>query len=199
MADDPADRDDGPDRAGVLFVGRLVEKKGVADLLEALSRLPEPLRSVRTTIVGYGPLLKPLRAQADRLGLSVDFLGQQPSREVQRLMAEHLVFCAPSQTARDGDAEGLPMVIVEAARSAMAVVTYAHAGIPEAVHHGRTGLVVPERDVAGLSAALAEVLTDPERARALGRAGRETAGVQFRLDRQTEQLERIYDLVSGGS
>ncbi len=183
------------DRSGVIFVGRLVQKKGVADLLEAMALLPEPLRSTRVTIAGYGPLLPGLQRTAARLGLDTEFVGRQSSTAIAALLNEHAVFCGPSQRAPNGDAESLGMVFVEAALAGLPVVAYRHGGVPEAVGDRINGLLSPEGDVALLSWNLGSLLADPARASALGAAGYPRAARLFDLDRQNAGLERIYDEV----
>jgi len=184
------------DRSGVIFVGRLVPKKGVADLLEAMAMLPEPLRSVRVTIAGYGPLHSELQAKADRLALNANFLGRQSSATIARLLDEHAVFCGPSQRALDGDAESLGMVFIEAALAGLPVVSYRHGGVPEAVAHRQTGLLAPEGDIAQLSSDLGSLLADPALADAFGAAGYRRAAKLFDLRTRNARLEEIYDSVA---
>ena len=186
------------DRRGIIFVGRLVEKKGVADLLAAVGRLPEPHRSVPVTIVGYGPLQDGLARTATELGLSVTFTGQQSSAQVQRLLAEHAIFCGPSKRAPDGDSESLGMVFIEAALTGLPVASYRHGGVPEAVGDGSTGLLADEGDVAGLAANLQTLLDDPVRAAEMGAAGHARAARLFNLRTQTAALESLYDEVAEG-
>src|SRR4029079_17601885 len=88
------------ERNGVTFVGRLVDKKGVGDLIEAYSRLPEALRrDTPLRIVGAGPRERDLRHRARELGVEAHWLGYRPTREVTRLLATSEVFCAPSRRA----------------------------------------------------------------------------------------------------
>ena len=126
-----------PKRWDVAFVGRFVEKKGVDDLLDALARLDRP----RALLIGDGPLLAELRARAAALGVDATFLGALDPAAVSRHLAESKVLAAPSKTARDGDSEGLPTTILEAAALGLPVVATRHSGIPEAVVHGETGLL----------------------------------------------------------
>jgi glycosyltransferase involved in cell wall biosynthesis len=104
---------------------------------------------------------------------------------------------APSARARDGDAEGLRNVVVEAAASGLPVVATAHAGIPEAVDHGVSGLIVPEKDRSALADALRRLLGSPELRSELSQAARRVAETRFDLHRQSERLEDIYDRVTG--
>jgi glycosyltransferase involved in cell wall biosynthesis len=185
-----------PDRSGVIFVGRLVPKKGVADLLAAMAMLPEPLRSARVTIAGYGPLRAELTAMADRLALNASFIGRQSSDTIAGLLAEHAVFCGPSRRAPDGDAESLGMVFIEAALAGLPVVAYRHGGVPEAVADRLTGLLAPEGDIARLSSDLGALLADPALAAGMGTAGYLRAAALFDLTTQNSRLEEIYDAVA---
>jgi colanic acid/amylovoran biosynthesis glycosyltransferase len=170
----------------ILHVGRLVEKKGTAVLIEAM----RGIEGARLVIIGEGPLRAALEVQSR--GLDVNFLGSLPAADVAGWMRRASVLAAPSQIARDGDAEGLPNVVVEAAASGLAVVATRHSGIPEAVEEGRTGFLVAEGDAAALARALAAALGAD-----LGGAARTLAEERFDRRRQTVRLEAIYDEVAG--
>jgi colanic acid/amylovoran biosynthesis glycosyltransferase len=101
----------------------------------------------------------------------------------------------PSVTARNGDREGIPNVLKEASARGVAVVATRHGGIPEAVDHGRTGLLVPERDARALHDALQALASDPGLRRRLGDAGREKMAREFDVRRQVAELEELYDRV----
>lgn len=181
----------GDDGEIVLHVGRLVEKKGTALLLRALAKAGRGT----LVVIGDGPLRGKLERLAGELGLGqrLRFLGSQPPVIVAEWMRRAALLAAPSLTARDGDAEGLPNVVVEAAASGLAVVASDHEGIPEAVRDGVTGYLVPEGEVEPLTARIADLLGSPERRRAMGAAGRALAQERFDLDRQMRALEAIYD------
>lgn len=143
------------------FVGRLVEKKGVDQLLDAYAqarnaagdRLPPLL------VAGDGPLREQLAAQAQRLGIAaqVSFAGWQDPAGIPALMAESLAVLVPSITARDGDREGLGLVAVEALAAGTPVIAYDYGAIRDVVTPGVTGLLVPPGDIAALARALADV------------------------------------------
>jgi colanic acid/amylovoran biosynthesis glycosyltransferase len=177
----------------IAFVGRLVAKKGVDDLLEAVGGLPEP--RPRTLLIGDGPLAGSLRARAAELGLDATFLGQQPPAVVARQLERSRIFVAPSRTAADGETEGLPTTVLEAASLGLPAVSTVHAGIPEAVVDGETGLLGREGDRAGLARNIARLLADDDLRTRLGRQARRRVEARFDLDTQTRALEDLYDAV----
>jgi glycosyltransferase involved in cell wall biosynthesis len=181
----------------VLHVGRLVEKKGTRLLLDALARVPE----AKLVVLGEGPLRKPLEQHAAGLGIGdrVRFLGMQKPEEVARWMARAAVLAAPSVTAADGDSEGLPTVVIEAAAAGLPAIVSDHSGLPEAVIDGRSGFIVPEGDAAALTARLGELLGSPELQARMGAAARAVAKEGFDAARQAAALEGHYDaLVEAG-
>ena len=179
----------------VLFVGRFVEKKGVDDLVEALGAIREP--RPRALFIGAGPLHDGIRKRAADLGLDATFLGEQEPAVVARSMAASRVFAAPSRTAANGDAEGLPTAIVEAARLGVPAVSTRHSGIPEVVLHGQTGLLGAEGDRDALARNIRTLLTDDALRARLGEQARRHADASFDLATQTRQLEDLYDMVTG--
>jgi colanic acid/amylovoran biosynthesis glycosyltransferase len=182
---------DGPREAGlVLHVGRLVEKKGTKVLIEAMAGI----EGARLVVIGDGPLRGALERRA---GPSVRFLGALPPDEVASWMRRASVLAAPSLTAADGDAEGLPNVVVEAAASGLPVVATHHSGIPEAVIDGETGFLVPEGDAAALAERLGALLGADALRQAMGTAARGLADERFDRALLTARLQAIYDEVSG--
>lgn len=179
----------------ILHVGRLVEKKGTNVLIEALSA--NELADARLVIIGDGPLRGALEQKARKLGDRVCFLGALSLEEVATWMQRASVLAAPSMAAADGDAEGLPNVVVEAAASGLPVVGTLHSGIPEAIEDAVTGFLVPEREAGGLAARLADVLRSEQLRREMSAAARRLAERKFDRRRLTERLEAIYDEVAG--
>ena len=177
----------------VLFVGRLVEKKGVADLIDAVAMLPEPQRRIKVGIIGAGPLHGILRQRALQLGLNFHFLGVQPPDRIADCLQRSRIFAAPSKTAPSGDSEGLGMVFLEAAAASIPAVSYAHGGVPEAVVHGVTGLLASEGDIAGLSQQIGTLLNDDPFRQRLGEQGRARVEQEFNIGNLTARLEDIYD------
>jgi colanic acid/amylovoran biosynthesis glycosyltransferase len=179
----------------VLFVGRLVEKKGCAYLIQAMATVQETLPHARLVIIGDGPLRSDLMALAADCLNSAEFLGRQPAETVRQWMNQATVFSVPSVVTAAGDAEGLGMVFLEAQAMGLPVVSSLSGGIPEVVIHGETGFLAPERDVQGLSDYLITLLQQPELRSQFGKAGRKRVCQHFNITTQTAQLEEIYDRI----
>jgi colanic acid/amylovoran biosynthesis glycosyltransferase len=176
----------------VLFVGRLVEKKGCEYLLRAMAIVQRSLPNARLTVIGDGILREPLEALAKTLRVNCQFLGSQPSEVIRKALGATRVFCAPSVTAKDGDSEGLGIVFAEAQAMGVPVVSSDHGGIPEVVRHGITGLLVPERDFEELAKAILVYHRDDVAWRNARDKGIAWIEMQFDLATQNEELEAIY-------
>jgi glycosyltransferase involved in cell wall biosynthesis len=186
-----------PKRDGIVFVGRFVEKKGVYDLLDAVSMLPPRQRNTQVVLIGDGPERDGIASRASELGLNVRFTGVLSQLEIAQELQRAAVFCGPSRTATSGDAEGFGMVFIEAALNGVPVVAYAHGGVTSAVLDGLTGLLAPEGDVDGLSARLAELLDDEALRAKLSLAGSARVVSEFDVRTQTAMLESVYDRAVG--
>jgi glycosyltransferase involved in cell wall biosynthesis len=188
----PAQRE--ADDPVVLSVGRLVEKKGFEYLIKAFALVAAEVPEARLEIAGVGPLRHSLERLTSECGLSarVVFHGSLPHEEVATLMQNASIVCQPSVTASDGDAEGLPTVVLEAAATAKPLVGTLHSGIPEIVADGKTGFLVAERNVAELADRLLLLLENAELRRKMGEAGRKRIEEKFDLRKQAKLLEEIY-------
>jgi colanic acid/amylovoran biosynthesis glycosyltransferase len=178
-----------------ITIGRLVEKKGIEYALEAVSLFAHRGYPVIHTIVGDGPLRAHLERVAGRLGITenVRFLGARDHRNVQQLLYQSDVMLAPSTTDGDGDQEGIPVTLMEAMASGLPVISTLHSGIPELVEHGTSGLLVVERDVEGLAAALQDVVKTDGLARRLAEAGRVAVERDFNQERLLHDLVDYYE------
>lgn len=168
-----AGRESGAEPPLIAAVGRLVEKKGFEHLVDAVAVLRERGVDVQVEIAGTGPMAEPLARQIAALGLQdrVRLLGPLPQDRVRELVCRATAFVAPCLVGADGNRDGLPTVLLEAMALGTPCVTTPVTGIPEAIEHGLTGLLVPERDSIGLAAALGDLLADSRlRARLAARA-----------------------------
>jgi colanic acid/amylovoran biosynthesis glycosyltransferase len=180
-------------RTGITFVGRLIEKKGVDDILAAVALLPAPLSATPVSILGSGEEGTRLLRLATTLGVNATFHGSATPGDVAAALDTAAVFCGPSKSAADGDTEGLPTTLIEAAHHGATIVSTRHAGIPEFVRDNVEALLVDEGDVAALSAALALALTDRDRAAKLARRAQARAQTHFEIGACTARLETLYD------
>ena len=177
----------------VAAVGRLVPKKGFADLLDAIALLRADGDPVRLLLAGSGTCEGALRARARAAGLdgAVRFLGPLPQHEVHDLLRSAAVFAAPCVVAPDGDRDGLPTVVLEAMALGTPVVATTVTGIPEAVEHGVGGLLVPPGEPPALAAALRTVLDDPALAARCALAARARVEERFDAAAQAARLREV--------
>jgi glycosyltransferase involved in cell wall biosynthesis len=176
----------------VLAVARLIEKKGLQDLVAACGLMR--LRGVgpRLEIVGDGPLRGPLERAAARLGVDARFRGALPHEQVLELMQRATLFCLPCVVAADGDRDGLPTSVLEAMAVGLPVVTTAVNGLAEAVLHERTGLIVPQGDPSALADAIERLRSDPVLAARLAAGGRRRVERNFSLERSAALLRSMF-------
>ncbi|WP_241557964.1 glycosyltransferase family 4 protein [Falsirhodobacter deserti] len=174
--------------ARVLFVGRLDSVKGGRLLLEAFGALRERHPDAALEIVGDGPDRAAMEARARELGLGskVRFHGYRTQEEVARILSGADMLVLPSF------AEGVPVVLMEAMASGLPVVSTRIAGIPELVEDGKTGFLVPAGDLETLTARIDTLLSDPQRAQAMGAAGRAVVEAEFNLEREATWLAQIF-------
>ncbi len=177
----------------VLFVGRLVEKKGCGLLLEAMRSVQQLHPQVSTVVIGDGFLRADLERRSQQLGLRVRFLGRQSTAVVRQWMNRARIFCVPSQMTAQQDVEGLGMVFAEAQAMGLPVVSFASGGVPEVVLDDITGLLAPERDTEALGKALHRLLEDGELWGKMAIAGQHHIANRFDLAKNTPLLEAIYE------
>jgi len=185
------------DPVTILSVCRLVEKKGVDVLLDALARMPQTL-DWRFVHVGGGPLRGKLAAQAERLGIAarVAWRGALTQDRVLQEYRAADVFALASRVARDGDRDGLPNVLAEAQSQGLACVATRVSAIPELVRDGVTGVLVGENDAPALASAIEALIAQPARRQALGAAGQARVRAEFGLERNLDRLAEKFDLTA---
>lgn len=177
----------------ILFVGRLVEVKGCEYLLRAMAHVQQHDAEAHLEVIGDGPLRPHLEALAAELSIRVCFRGMQSSDEVLRSMRRARILCNPSATATSGQMEGFGMVFAEAQAVGTPVVSFIHAAIPEAVSHGETGLLCPEKDVNTLAISLRTLLEDDALWTTMSSRAGTWVRERFNIVPQSVNLESIYD------
>jgi glycosyltransferase involved in cell wall biosynthesis len=193
---EPRPPDEGPPR--FVAVGRLVPKKGFGVLLRAFARVRAALAGdgevTSLTLVGDGPERPRLEALARALGLgdSLNMTGAIPQERVRDEMAGSRALVVPSVRGPGGDMDGLPNVVLEAGASARAVVGSRFSGIPEAVEHGRTGLLAAPGDEAALARAMLTLARDRLLAARMGHEGRRVVEERFTSERSAAKLAEVF-------
>lgn len=187
------------ERPVVMFVGRLSPEKGILDLLAAMARLHPLIPGLHLLVAGDGPDMAVARAEARRSGISVDFMGAVSKSVVRESMREAQVLCVPSRTFATGAQETFGLVFSEAQAMRLPVVSNRIGGIPEAVEHGRAGILCPEGDIAALADAIGTLLRDGALRSAMGEQGRLAAETTHSRPAFIARLEQVYDEVASGA
>jgi phosphatidylinositol alpha-1,6-mannosyltransferase len=181
-------------RPTVVCLSRLVPRKGQDMLIRALPSIRQRVSGAALVIAGGGPYLDTLRGLAGRFGVTdhVTFTGGVPSADLPAYHAMADVFAMPCRTRGAGlDVEGLGIVFLEASATGVPVIAGSSGGAPETVQHNKTGLVVDGRSVQQVADAVSELLGDPDRAAAMGAAGREWVTTQWRWDALAGRLSDL--------
>jgi glycosyltransferase involved in cell wall biosynthesis len=183
----------------ILSVGRLIEKKGLGDVLAAAEILRRRGRSFRVEMIGAGPLRPALEAQVQRLGLQdrVAFLGAQPQEAVHLAYQRATIFALPCVVTAEGDRDGIPTVLLEAMASGVPVVATSVSGIPEVIQSGHNGLLVAPHDPTMLANALDLLLADADLRDRLARAARSTIEAHFAIERNARELLTLFQRGGG--
>lgn len=180
-----------------LAVGRFVTKKSPLTTVEAFRQVITHVPDALLWMVGEGPLLEETKARVAALGLAnhITFTGVLSHPQIISLMKSMLCFVQHSVTDKDGDMEGTPNTILEAAASGLPVVSTKHAGIKEAVVDGVTGILVDEFDADGMAAGMVRIASQPSLAISMGQAGRFHILQNYDIKNQMAKLDRIIENV----
>jgi len=188
-----------PDRAiqrnpaELLFVGRLVEKKGVLLLIEAMPLLLHSHPSLRLRIAGDGPLSNQLRQRANALEVEdhCEFLGMVYQEKIPSLLSRATIFIAPFQIAKGGDQEGLGLVLVEAAGCECPIIAGDVPAVHDVINDGVNGLLINPGDSNALVNAVSVLLTDPQRRSRLGSIARKYCLDRFDWEIITDRYGKL--------
>ena len=178
----------------VMGVGRLVDKKGFGDLIEACALLDQRGRKFRCEIIGDGVLKAALaeKISALRMGDSVELLGPRDREEVKHRMRRAGVLAAPCVISPNGNRDGLPTVLIEAMALGTPCISTAVTGIPELVRDGETGLIAAQHDPASLADAIERLLDDRALGLRLAAAARRLVEAEFDIHRNTVALRDVF-------
>lgn len=184
-----------PSEPLALSVGRFVEKKAPHLTILAFREAVRSVPSARLHMIGDGPLLDSCRTLVEALGLSeqVRFHGAVPHEAVVEWMGRAFCYVQHSVVAPNGDSEGTPVSILEAAASGLPVVATRHAGIVDVIRDGDSGFLVEEGDVEGMGSAMTDLLSDPDRASTMGMAARRRVEEDYDRDDAMRELRDILE------
>ena len=178
----------------ILSIGRLVEKKGFQDLLQALLKVKERGRRFHCAIYGDGPLYGQLENWIEEHDMTLEIMlkGNRTQEELISVFQTATLFVlTPAQT-DDGDRDGIPNVLLEAMAVGLPVITTAVAGIPELVDNDQNGLLYRPHDVDGISSGILELLENVEKRRQFGSAASKKVREQFDIDQAARQLKTLF-------
>ncbi len=178
----------------LLTVARLIQKKGVNYGIQAVAKLVGRYPQIEYKIVGDGPLKNQLQHLIDQLGIegNVELLGWKSHDDTRRFMKQADILLAPSATSEDGDQEGIPVALMEALAEGLPVLSTQHSGISELIQDGRSGFLVPERDIDALAEKLEYLIRNRQIWAEMGRAGRGCVEEHYDINKANNQLVELY-------
>jgi len=180
----------------IVSIGRLIEKKGFADLINACRLLKPRGREFVCEIIGEGPLETELRSQIARDGLEscVKLVGPQTQSQISLRLSHATIFALPCTREEGGGMDNLPTVIMEAMAAGLPIVSTGLAGVPEMVENNFNGILVPEKEPGAVAAALEYLIANPEEARRFGDRGRQIAREKFSIETSGRALLALFGL-----
>ncbi|HEX9665710.1 MAG TPA: glycosyltransferase [Thermodesulfobacteriota bacterium] len=184
----------------LLTIARLVEKKGVEYGIRAAAQVLKKYPQIEYDIVGDGPLRSDLESLIYALGLDerIKLLGWKQQEEIIELLNNADILLAPSSTAENGDQEGTPTVIIEALAKGLPVLSTYHSAIPELVQDTKSGFLVAERDVNGLSEKLTYLVEHKQLWSEMGKEGHKHVEDNHDINKLNDQLVNLYRQLMNG-
>ncbi len=185
----------------IAFAGRLVEKKGVDVLLDAFHRLASILPEARLCVAGGGPELTRYQRRATSLRLEqrIQFMGPVPQEQIRDLFTRASVAVLPFVTARGGDSEGLPLVMLEAMAAACPAIVSDLPAVRGVIRSGENGLLFPERDERALAETIVDLLRNRDLALRIAMAGYRDVKARFGWAAVAMNHKAIYSKAIGTS
>ncbi|BAO55732.1 glycosyltransferase [Nonlabens marinus] len=176
-----------------IAIGRFVDKKAPYYTILAFSKIVDLFPEARLIIAGNGVLYNTCRNLVKHLELEdkVKLAGVITPEKFQEYLQESMAFVQHSVTALNGDMEGTPLAVIEASTAGLPVISTYHAGIPDVILHGKTGLLCEEHDVNEMAANMVKVLADREYAMQLGKAGKKHMASNYSFERHINNLKQV--------
>jgi glycosyltransferase involved in cell wall biosynthesis len=176
-------------------VGRFTNKKAPYYTILAFKEVLAEFPNAQLLMAGDGALLESCQNLVCYYGLSeqVQFLGVISQEHYRKLLSESLAFVQHSVTATDGDMEGTPLSILEASAAGLPVIATRHAGIPDVVVDGKTGLLCDEHDVNTMAINMKQLLINNDYAKQLGHAGKQLIQEKFNIASHIEKLQETLE------
>ena len=182
------------DQINIISIGRLVEKKGIEYAVRAVSSFSEKATRIQYTIIGDGPLRKEIE-QLIRESNAENFIrivGWKSQEELVKIMEKADIMIAPSVTAKDGDQEGTPAVLMEAMASGVLVLSTFHGGIPEIIENEKSGFLVPERNNLAISEKLKQIVKSRNEWNRIRKCARQHVLDNHDIDKLADKLVSLY-------
>ncbi len=178
-----------------IAIGRFVDKKAPYYLILSFLKVIEKFPEAKLIMAGDGQLLDTCKnlVKFYCLEANISFVGVISPEKYREYLEESLAFVQHSVTAENGDSEGTPVGILEASAAGLPVISSWHAGIPDVIIHGKTGLLVEEHDVDGMAEYMIKLLNDPEIAKEMGVKGKINIKANFNMDRHIKLLDELID------
>jgi glycosyltransferase involved in cell wall biosynthesis len=184
----------------IISIGRFTPKKSHDITIKAFAIAAAKYPDLRLRIGGDGPMLEGCKELARALNIAdkVEFAGPISHETVQNWFSNALAFALHSVIAPDGDREGTPVVILEASAAGLPVISTRHAGIPDIIVEGETGILVDEHDLDGFAAAMIQIAGDNSLASRLGTAGRQRILSNFTMKHHLGVIDQLIKKAAAG-
>jgi colanic acid/amylovoran biosynthesis glycosyltransferase len=181
-----------------IAIGRFVDKKAPYYLILAFWKVIQKFPDTQLIMAGEGQLLDTCKNLVKFYGMEANiiFVGVITSEKYREYLKESLAFVQHSITAENGDSEGTPVGVLEASAAGLPVISTKHAGIPDVIINGKTGLLVEEHDIDGMTDNIIQLLKNPEMAKKMGENGRLNIKENFSLKRHIDVLNDFIEKAS---
>jgi glycosyltransferase involved in cell wall biosynthesis len=178
----------------ILTVSRFVEKKGLPYAIEAVSKVVDQFPDLEYHIVGSGEMEDEIRGRIDKCDLddTVELLGNVSDERLIAEFDEASCFLLPCIVAESGDRDGIPVALMESMAMETPPISTDVSGIPELIDHQQNGMVVEPKNIDELAEAVSTILSDPEKQRQFGEAGREKVKQEFNVEHEAAKLESVF-------